>query len=68
VRTFVDETLLAFDEVWAAAGTPDSVFPIDSAELVRMRGETRSTSQSGDPSTADPLGSGSFARVVGVGG
>ena len=36
VRTFVDETLLAFDEVWAAAGTPDSVFPIDPAELVRL--------------------------------
>jgi prolyl-tRNA editing enzyme YbaK/EbsC (Cys-tRNA(Pro) deacylase) len=38
VRTFVDETLLTFDRVWAAAGTPDSVFPIDPAELVRSSG------------------------------
>jgi prolyl-tRNA editing enzyme YbaK/EbsC (Cys-tRNA(Pro) deacylase) len=38
VRTFVDVSLLAFEEVWAAAGTPDSVFPIDPAELVRMSG------------------------------
>jgi prolyl-tRNA editing enzyme YbaK/EbsC (Cys-tRNA(Pro) deacylase) len=38
VRTFVDESLLAFEEVWAAAGTPDSVFPIDPAELVRISG------------------------------
>ena len=36
VRTFVDDALLAFDEVWGAAGTPDSVFPIDPAELVRL--------------------------------
>jgi prolyl-tRNA editing enzyme YbaK/EbsC (Cys-tRNA(Pro) deacylase) len=38
IQTFVDETLLAFEEVWAAAGTPDSVFPIDPAELVRLSG------------------------------
>jgi prolyl-tRNA editing enzyme YbaK/EbsC (Cys-tRNA(Pro) deacylase) len=38
VRTFVDETLLTFDQVWAAAGTPDSVFPIAPAELVRSSG------------------------------
>lgn len=28
VRLFVDEDLLAFDEVWAAAGTPHAVFRI----------------------------------------
>ena len=26
--TLIDRDLLAFDQVWAAAGTPDSVFPI----------------------------------------
>jgi prolyl-tRNA editing enzyme YbaK/EbsC (Cys-tRNA(Pro) deacylase) len=40
VRTFVDETLLAFEELWAAAGTPDSVFPISPAELVRLSAGT----------------------------
>jgi prolyl-tRNA editing enzyme YbaK/EbsC (Cys-tRNA(Pro) deacylase) len=34
VRTFLDPGLLGFDEVWAAAGTPDAVFPIAPAELV----------------------------------
>ncbi len=38
VRTFVDETLVTFDGVWAAAGTPDSVFPIDPTDLVRSSG------------------------------
>ncbi len=33
VPTYVDETLLAHDVVWAAAGTPDAVFPIDPARL-----------------------------------
>ena len=36
VRTFVDEALLAFAEVWAAAGTPDSVFPLSPDDLVRL--------------------------------
>jgi prolyl-tRNA editing enzyme YbaK/EbsC (Cys-tRNA(Pro) deacylase) len=35
VRTFLDPALLAFEEVWAAAGTPDSVFPIAPTELAR---------------------------------
>jgi prolyl-tRNA editing enzyme YbaK/EbsC (Cys-tRNA(Pro) deacylase) len=35
VRTFLDPRLLRFEEVWAAAGTPDAVFPIPPAELVR---------------------------------
>jgi len=38
VRAFVDRDLLAFDEVWAAAGTPDSVFPISPGDLVRVAG------------------------------
>jgi prolyl-tRNA editing enzyme YbaK/EbsC (Cys-tRNA(Pro) deacylase) len=38
VRTFVDEELLAFDEVWAAAGTPRDNFSLTPAELVRVAG------------------------------
>ena len=30
------ETLLGFEEVWAAAGNPDAVFPIAPAELARV--------------------------------
>ena len=38
VRTFMDEDLLSLEEVWAAAGTPDSVFPLTPAELLRVSG------------------------------
>jgi prolyl-tRNA editing enzyme YbaK/EbsC (Cys-tRNA(Pro) deacylase) len=31
-----DEDLLAYDEVWAAAGTPRDVFPIRPPDLVRV--------------------------------
>jgi Cys-tRNA(Pro) deacylase len=34
LRTFVDEDLLAFGVVWAAAGTPHHVFPIAPKDLV----------------------------------
>jgi prolyl-tRNA editing enzyme YbaK/EbsC (Cys-tRNA(Pro) deacylase) len=40
VRTFVDPYLLGYDEVWAAAGTPDSVFPLSPADLTRLTGAT----------------------------
>jgi prolyl-tRNA editing enzyme YbaK/EbsC (Cys-tRNA(Pro) deacylase) len=33
---FVDETLLEFETVWAAAGTPSAVFAVGSAELVEL--------------------------------
>ena len=33
-----DEDLLQYDEVWAAAGTPNSVFPLDPRELLRIAG------------------------------
>jgi prolyl-tRNA editing enzyme YbaK/EbsC (Cys-tRNA(Pro) deacylase) len=36
LRTVLDEDLLGYDTVWAAAGTPSSVFPIAPAELVRV--------------------------------
>lgn len=38
LQVFVDETLLAYDRVWAAAGHPHSVFAIEPAELVRASG------------------------------
>lgn len=40
LRAFVDPDLLAFDVVWAAAGTPDSVFPLSPDELVRVSAGT----------------------------
>lgn len=36
LRTYVDESLRMYDEVWAAAGTASSVFPISFADLVRV--------------------------------
>lgn len=33
MRTFIDRDLLAFDTVWAAAGTPNAVFPADPQAL-----------------------------------
>jgi prolyl-tRNA editing enzyme YbaK/EbsC (Cys-tRNA(Pro) deacylase) len=36
VPVFVDRDLLQYEEVWAAAGTPDSVFPLTPEDLVRL--------------------------------
>ncbi len=38
--TFIDRDLLAYNEVWAAAGTPNSVFRITPGELARVTGGT----------------------------
>ncbi len=38
VRAFVDEDLLGSETVWAAAGTPDSVFPLSPQDLRRGSG------------------------------
>jgi len=38
LRCFADPDLMGFDRVWAAAGTPDSVFPIAPEELARVAG------------------------------
>ena len=35
LRVFVDEDLLQYDEVWAAAGTPHVNFPVAPSALVR---------------------------------
>ena len=37
---WIDKDLLAYDTVWAAAGTPDSCFPIAPAHLVAATGAT----------------------------
>jgi prolyl-tRNA editing enzyme YbaK/EbsC (Cys-tRNA(Pro) deacylase) len=33
--TYIDQDLLNFEIIWAAAGTPNAVFPITPAELVQ---------------------------------
>jgi prolyl-tRNA editing enzyme YbaK/EbsC (Cys-tRNA(Pro) deacylase) len=38
LKTYIDEDLLQYEVVWAAAGTPNAVFPIDPKELVRISG------------------------------
>ncbi len=38
LTTVVDEDLAAFDEIWAAGGTPHTVFPLTFDELVRVTG------------------------------
>ena len=38
LRTFVDEDLLQFDVIWAAAGTPRAVFKLTPDDLVKMTG------------------------------
>jgi prolyl-tRNA editing enzyme YbaK/EbsC (Cys-tRNA(Pro) deacylase) len=40
LRTILDEDLLGYETVWAAAGTPTAVFPIAPDELVRRTGAT----------------------------
>ena len=37
-ETFVDKDLLQYDEIWAAAGTPNAVFSLSPVELVRITG------------------------------
>ncbi len=36
--TVCDPALLTFDEVWAAAGTPDTVFPLSPGRLLELSG------------------------------
>jgi prolyl-tRNA editing enzyme YbaK/EbsC (Cys-tRNA(Pro) deacylase) len=38
LETIVDQDLLRFDAIWAAAGTPRTVFSIDPRQLVRATG------------------------------
>jgi prolyl-tRNA editing enzyme YbaK/EbsC (Cys-tRNA(Pro) deacylase) len=34
--TFIDEDLLAYSEIWAAAGTPNAVFRLTPSELLAL--------------------------------
>ncbi|MFZ0602440.1 MAG: YbaK/EbsC family protein [Roseiarcus sp.] len=36
--TLIEESLMRFSEIWAAAGTPNSVFRLTPAELVELTG------------------------------
>jgi prolyl-tRNA editing enzyme YbaK/EbsC (Cys-tRNA(Pro) deacylase) len=38
LRTFLDQAFLGFDEIWAAAGTPNAVFRIAPSDLIRVTG------------------------------
>lgn len=40
IVTFIDEDLLGFDEIWAAAGTPFAVFRLPAAALPDLTGGT----------------------------
>lgn len=40
LATYMDEALLAYATVWAAAGTPDAVFPVAPADLAKASGAT----------------------------
>jgi len=36
LEVFIDEDLLRYNEIWAAAGTPNAVFKLTPSDLVRM--------------------------------
>jgi len=38
IETYVDEDLLQYETVWAAAGTPNAVFEMDADQLEKMTG------------------------------
>jgi prolyl-tRNA editing enzyme YbaK/EbsC (Cys-tRNA(Pro) deacylase) len=38
LETFIDQDLMQFHEIWAAAGTPNAVFRLTPQDLVRMTG------------------------------
>lgn len=40
---FIDETLLTFETIWAAGGTPNAVFRLKPDDLVRLTGGTVAT-------------------------
>lgn len=52
LRTFCDATLLAYDQVWAAAGTPNAVFPLAPQDLVRITGAQVVDLAEGGPESA----------------
>jgi prolyl-tRNA editing enzyme YbaK/EbsC (Cys-tRNA(Pro) deacylase) len=38
LETYIDEDLLQYEEIWAAAGTPNAVFRLSPEDLVKMTG------------------------------
>ncbi len=38
IEIFIDEDLLQYGEIWAAAGTPNALFKLSPTDLVRMTG------------------------------
>jgi prolyl-tRNA editing enzyme YbaK/EbsC (Cys-tRNA(Pro) deacylase) len=38
LKTFIDEDLMGFSEIWAAAGSPNSVFRLTPQDLLRVTG------------------------------
>lgn len=38
METYIDEDLLQYEKVWAAAGTPNAVFEMDANQLKKMTG------------------------------
>jgi Cys-tRNA(Pro) deacylase len=38
LETFVDEDLLQYEEIWAAAGNPNAVFKLTPGDLIKMTG------------------------------
>ncbi len=38
LKTFIDEDLMDFSEIWAAAGSPNSVFRLTPQDLLRVTG------------------------------
>ena len=38
IKTYIDEDLLQYDKIWAAAGTPNAVFELDANQLEKLTG------------------------------
>ncbi len=38
METYLDEDLLLYDTIWAAAGTPNAIFELTPAQLLAMTG------------------------------
>lgn len=38
LEIFIDEDLLKYEEIWAAAGSPHAVFKLISSDLIKMTG------------------------------
>jgi prolyl-tRNA editing enzyme YbaK/EbsC (Cys-tRNA(Pro) deacylase) len=45
---FIDQTLLTFETIWAAGGTPNAVFRLTPDDLVRLTGGTVAAIAAGD--------------------